>query len=133
MNAMITDRLGTGSSGAFARRRSIPPPAFVLIMAILGGLPSAQAAETTAKNDSATDGSLTTVCNCFVPGEQTAVWLTSPCDGNIVGIQVFWKSTFGGAPDSTEFSLGLFGAGTFPTPAAALAEGIKDKEDCRIR
>ena len=124
MNAMSAEDLGAGASGTRARRRFIPTPALILVMAMHGGLPSAQAAETTVKNDSATDGSLTTVCPCFVPGEQTAAWLTSPCDGNIVGIQVFWKSTFGGAPDSTELSLGLFGAGTFPTPGAALANDV---------
>ena len=40
--------------------------------------------------------------------------------GKIVGVQVFWKSPLGGAPDTQETALRIYNGGTFPTPGAVL-------------
>ncbi len=76
----------------------------------------ALAAETTIKNDSVNDGTQATICPCFVQGEEAAVWLTSPCDGDIVAIQIFWRSLLGGEPDAVEQSINVYAGGTFPDP-----------------
>ncbi len=78
------------------------------------------AAEVIVQNDSLVDGNSGTPCHCFVSGESVAAWLTSPCDGDIVAVQVFWRSLFGGGPSSTEMGISIFGDGTFPTPGAVL-------------
>ncbi len=84
------------------------------------------AGEVTLKNDSATDGSLTTPCHCLLAGERVAVWLTADCGGDIVAVQVYWRSMFGGAPDSQELSITLQAEGTFPTPGAVLTNASSD-------
>ena len=78
------------------------------------------AGEATVQNDSLVDGNTGTPCHCFVSGESTAAWLTSPCDGDIVGVQVYWRSQFGGGPSSTEMGISIFDDGAFPTPGAVL-------------
>ena len=78
------------------------------------------AAEVTVQNDSLADGNSGTPCHCFVSGESAAAWLTSPCNGDIVAVQVFWRSLFGGGPSSTETAISIFGDGAFPTPGAVL-------------
>ena len=78
------------------------------------------AAEVTVQNDSLIDGNDGTTCPCFVSGESAAAWLTSPCNGDIVAVQVFWRSQFGGGPSSTETGISIFGDGAFPTPGAVL-------------
>ncbi|MCA9304573.1 MAG: hypothetical protein KC996_10670 [Phycisphaerales bacterium] len=82
----------------------------------------ALADEVTVKNDSLVNGGTVAVCPCFVEGEQAAVWLTSPCNGNIVAIQIFWKSQFGGAPQTLEQAILVYEGGSFPNPGA-----IKDE------
>jgi hypothetical protein len=79
-----------------------------------------QAAEQVVKNDSITDGSLAVICPCFAVNECAAAWLTSPCNGNIVAVQVFWRSQYGGQPLSLEESITIYAAGTFPTPGAIM-------------
>ncbi len=83
-----------------------------------------RAEEVVVQNDSVIDGSLATICPCFVEGESAAVWLTAPCDGNIVAVQIFWRSWFGGAPQSLEDRITIFEGGTYPTPGAQLLELI---------
>ncbi|MGD2111694.1 MAG: IPTL-CTERM sorting domain-containing protein [Phycisphaerae bacterium] len=78
------------------------------------------AIEVTVQNDSLAVGELGSVQAGFVAGESAATWLTSPCDGNIVGVQVFWRSLTGTAPLSIEDSIKIFEAGTHPTPGALL-------------
>jgi hypothetical protein len=75
---------------------------------------SALADEIVVKNDSLVDGGSVNICPCFEAPEEAAVWLTSPCNGNIVGIQIFWKSFFGGAPQSIEDAIMVYQGGTFP-------------------
>lgn len=77
---------------------------------------SAQADEITVQNDSLSDGGTAAICPCFVSSEEAAVWLTSPCDGNIVAIQIFWRSLLGGAQVSLEDSIIVYEAGNFPNP-----------------
>jgi len=80
--------------------------------------------EITVQNDSLTDGDTVAICPCFAANEEAAVWLTSPCDGNIVAIQIFWKSLLGGAQISLEDSIIVYNAGNFPNPGS-----VKDSFD----
>lgn len=96
-----------------------------VLVAIIAGLlclsaPLARATEVTVQNDSAADGPQTTVCTCFIPGDEVASWLTSPCDGDIVAVQVLWRSQFSGAPTTQETAIRIYDAGAFPTPGAVL-------------
>ncbi len=81
----------------------------------------APAAEVTVQNDTFIKGGAAGIQAGFVPGESAAVWLTSPCDGNIVALQVFWLSTLPGALPSLEDSITVFAEGSFPVPGAQLA------------
>ncbi len=71
--------------------------------------------EVTIKNDSLGVGAGKLVPG-FVADEKAASWLTSPCTGNIVAAQVFWRSVSGGAAQAHEDSLEIYRAGTFPAP-----------------
>ena len=72
--------------------------------------------EVVVQIDSLTAGDSGTICPCFVAGEEAAVWLTSPCDGAIVGLQIFWRSLLGGATVSLEDSIVVYSGGNFPNP-----------------
>lgn len=78
------------------------------------------AEEVIVKNDSLTAGGTGAVQTGFVAGETAAVWLTSPCDGNIVAIQVFWRSVLGGEPQSVEDNISIFAPSSFPFPGPLL-------------
>lgn len=78
--------------------------------------------EIVVRNDSLVDGGAVNVCPCFAASEEAATWLTSPCDGNIVAIQIFWRSYFGGAPQVIEDSILVYEAGVFPRPGLLKAE-----------
>jgi len=80
----------------------------------------AQGAEQVVQNDSIADGGSGSIQGGFVANESAAVWLTSPCAGNIVAIQVLWLSQSGTAGQSIEDSITIFDAGTFPVPGAVL-------------
>ncbi len=80
---------------------------------VFGG--HAGASEITIKNDSLGVGTGNLVPG-FVAGEKAASWLTSPCTGNIVAAQVFWRSLTGGAAQAYEDSLEIYRAGSFPDP-----------------
>jgi hypothetical protein len=87
-------------------------------LALLG--PSAGlAVEIVQKNDSTIAGTPSTVADVFIPGETVASRLPASCDGDIVGVRVYWASQFGGAPAQLEDSITLFSDG-FPTPGAPL-------------
>ena len=95
------------------------------LLLALGALStSAIADEIVVQNDSLVGGNTAAICPCFTPGEEAAVWLTSPCDGDIVGIQIFWKSIGGGATVSLEDSIIVYRSGNFPNPGT-----IKDSFD----
>jgi len=82
--------------------------------------PTVRAVEVTVQNDSLVGGQVGNIQAGFVAGESAAAWLTSPCDGNIVAVQVFWRSVLGGAPDTIEDSITIFNGGVFPTPGGQL-------------
>jgi uncharacterized repeat protein (TIGR01451 family) len=90
-----------------------------LILAFAG---TAGAAEVTVQNDSLTAGTGVLILG-FASGEKAASWLTSPCDGNIVAAQIFWRSLNGGAAQAIEDSLEIYRAGAFPEPGM-LAQSI---------
>ncbi len=92
-----------------------------LLASLLSG--TATAAEMTVKNDSLTDFSSAIIESGFVAGEKGASWLTSPCDGNIVAVQIFWLSATGGTGQLLGDSIDIYRSGTFPTPGA-LAQQI---------
>ena len=91
---------------------------------LVGGLITASfsvhAVETTVQNDSLENFSSGAVQSGFIANEQGAAWLDSPCDGNIVGVQVFWRSASGTAADSIEQQITISEAGTFPEPGTEL-------------
>jgi len=95
----------------------------VLCVVLTGMAAAAQTSlstELTVKNDSVNNPSGGTPCHCLISGESAAAWLTAPATGDIVAVQILWKSTFGGAPDSQEASITIFDGSSFPTPGAAL-------------
>ena len=96
------------------RSRSIKCLAAMASVSYLSGV--ALADEVVVRNDSLSNGDTAAICPCFVEGEEAAVWLTSPCDGNIVAIQIFWKSLTGGAQVSLEDSIIVYEGGNFPNP-----------------
>ncbi len=84
---------------------------------------TAAANEVTIQNDSLSNGDSGTIQAGFVAGEKAASWLTTPCDGNIVAVQVFWRSLLGNAPLAIEDSIDIYLSGTFPV-AGDLAQEI---------
>ncbi len=83
---------------------------------------TATANEVTIQNDSLANGSSGTIQAGFVAGEKAASWLTTPCDGNIVAVQVFWRSLLGNAPITIEDSIDIYRSGAFPEPGVLAQE-----------
>jgi hypothetical protein len=79
-----------------------------------------RAAEVVVQNDTLTGGALGITQAGFDPGESAAAWLTSLCAGDIVAVQMFWRSVTGTAQQSIEDSIKVFGAGSFPVPGTQL-------------
>ncbi len=93
---------------------------FAAAIVVLVVTASARAVEVTVQNDSLAAGQTGNIQAGFVAGESAASWFTSPCDGSVIGVQVFWRSVDGTAPISLEDSITVFAGGTFPTPGAVL-------------
>lgn len=91
-----------------------------IVAVVLCGARVAHATEVVVKNDSLVDLGTGNVQAGFVAGESASAWLTSPCSGNIVAVQVLWRSVFGDTLPSLEDSISVFNAGTFPTPGAVM-------------
>ena len=83
---------------------------------------TAAANEVTVQNDSLGNGGQGTIEAGFVAGESAAAWLTSPCGGNVVAVDIFWRSLFGTSPIVVEDSVDVLRAGTFPVPGDLAAE-----------
>lgn len=83
----------------------------------------AGANEVTLKNDSLTNFGNGAIVWGFVADEMAASWLTSPCDGNLVAVQVFWRSPSGTEAATIGNAIDIYRSGTFPTPGA-LAQSI---------
>lgn len=94
--------------------------ASTLIATLLAG--SASAAEMTVQNDSLTSFGNATIQVGFVTGEKGASWLTSPCDGNIVAVQIFWLSVTGGTGQLLGDSIDIYRSGIFPSPGALVQQ-----------
>jgi len=78
------------------------------------------ATEITIQNDSLTDLSSGAIQSGFVAGERAAVWLEAPCDGDLIAVQIFWRSASGTNPPSIERSVSVHQAGTHPIPGIEL-------------
>lgn len=74
------------------------------------------AQETVVKNDSVNNGTTAAIQSGFDEGETAAAWLTSPCAGRIVAVQVFWRSLLGGEPPTLEDNITIYSQGVFPFP-----------------
>jgi hypothetical protein len=98
------------------RTRAMTPAAALALLL----MPTAAAVEVIVQNDSLGDGDSGLIQAGFDPGESAAAWLTAPCDGDIVAVQILWLSLLGGEPQSVEDSITIFAAGSFPFPGAAL-------------
>jgi len=82
----------------------------------------AGAVEVTVRNDSLQDFGTATIVWGFVLGEKAASWLTSPCDGTVVAVQVFWSSPTGGTGVSLQDSIQIYRGGAFPVPGPLAVE-----------
>ena len=94
--------------------RAFPGVLMIVVQSFGAGV---LAVEVTVQNDNNIPGA--TVPN-FIPGDHVSVWLTSPCDGDVVAVQVYWDSQLGANPPSQETSISVLGSGAFPTPGAVL-------------
>lgn len=86
----------------------------------MGSAPAAHAAEVSVQNDSLQPGQSGFVQAGFASGEEAAAWLTSPCNGRIVAVQVFWQSVLGIEPPTLGEAIRIYGDGAFPTPGPIL-------------
>lgn len=82
----------------------------------------AQAVEQTVQNDSLTNFGTAVIVQGFSAGEKAASWLTSPCNGNLRAVQVFWRSPTGTSGETIHFAIEIFRNGTFPTPGVLAQE-----------
>lgn len=97
------------------------PRCLVFLVLLLSFSSAVLGAEVVTQNDSAPAAGGGVSLPAFVPGENAAVWLTAAKAGDIVAVQVDWRSMFGGAPSSIETAIYVFRAGTFPTPGPLVA------------
>lgn len=102
--------VGPSAPSRLPRWRGI---AFGLLLA--GALP-VTAAEMTVQNDSVIDFAQVAIQAGFAASEQAASWLTSPCDGSVVAVQVFWRSLSGGTANVIGDSIRIHDGGAFPIP-----------------
>ncbi len=79
---------------------------------------AAGAAEVTVRNDSLENLGTAAIVWGFVPGEKVGSWLTSPCNGNLRAVQVFWRSPSGTTGQTIHTAIDIHRAGTFPNPGA---------------
>ena len=91
-----------------------------LVGSLFAACVSAHAVETTVQIDSLVNQSSGSIQSGFIANEQGAVWLDSPCDGDIRAVQVFWRSAAGITPPQIEQQITFFEEGTFPEPGLEL-------------
>ena len=92
----------------------------VCTAALLLAAPGVRSEEVTVKNDSFQDGGPAVIVGDFVAGEEAAAWLTSPCDGAIVAVQIAWLEATPGHGPSLEEAIHIYAAGSFPNPGTEL-------------
>ena len=102
-------------------RSGLIPLSIVLAVGLSSG--PLWAAEVTVQNDGFVSGTANIFAD-FVAGEEAAAWLTSPCDGDIVAVQIGWnwdQQNFPQQPTpSLEENIFIYNGGTFPNPGAVL-------------
>ncbi len=96
--------------------------AILLLATSIACVAPAHAVEVTVQNDSLTNFSSAVVVAGFVAGEKAASWLTSPCNGNLRAVQVFWRSEAAGTGESFHARIEISRAGTFPSPGVLAQE-----------
>ncbi len=79
------------------------------------------AAEVTLQNDSLVEFSQAVIVTGFLAGGGAGSWLTSPCNGNLVAAQVFWRSQSGTSGQTIHQAIDIYRSGTFPDPGALAA------------
>ena len=94
-----------------------------LFLAAMFAVGTAWSTEVTVKNDSLMNNSSGVVEAGFASGEIAASWLTSPCAGNIVAVQILWMSASPNGSQVVEDSLDIYRSGSFPVPGA-LAQNV---------
>jgi hypothetical protein len=87
-----------------------------MAFAMLATPAGSRASEVTVQNDSFQGAG--NVQAGFAENESAAAWLTSPCQGSIVAVQVLWLSNDGTTGQSLEDSITIFNTGNFPVPNA---------------
>ncbi|MBL8301050.1 MAG: hypothetical protein JNN30_22130 [Rhodanobacteraceae bacterium] len=95
---------------------------WALALAAALGSAAVGAVEQTVRNDSLENGQAGVIVYGFVAGEAAASWLTSPCNGTVRAVQVFWTSPLANQAMQIHDSLKVFRAGTFPNPGTLAAE-----------
>ncbi len=95
---------------------------FATIVCLVSMSLPAQAVEMTVRNDSLANFSEAVIVGGFSPNEKAASWLTSPCNGNIRAVQVFWRSGAGTSGQTIHSGIQIYRAGAFPTPGALAQE-----------
>jgi hypothetical protein len=112
-------RAGLRLAARFAARG--PLRCLGVTWAVFLALPAgARADEVVVQNDSVTDFGQVAIQAGFAADERAAAWLTSPCDGDIVAVQMLWQSLSGNTPPMAGDSISIHAAGTFPVPGTLL-------------
>lgn len=92
--------------------------------ALMSFAATTSAEEVVARVDSLDPNTLGWVQAGFDPGEEGAVWLTSPCTGDIVALQVYWRSLTGTTQPSIEDSITVYQSGPYPVPGAIMLNDV---------
>ena len=115
---MVGSTLPKASPFSVVRRRTAAVLVALAAVAAVGS--PARAEEVSVQNDSVVNFSQVAIQAGFAAGEMAASWLTSPCDGDLVAVQVFWRSVAGGTGNTVGDSIQIFESGTFPVPGTLL-------------
>ena len=102
------------------RRRVAVIPTLAAALALARPADRTDGVEIVVQNDSVVAGSQVAIQAGFDANETAAAWLTSPCDGNIVAVQIFWRSLFGDTLPTVEENITIFDGGMFPIPGTTL-------------
>lgn len=94
--------------------------ALACALTVLLASPNANAEEVLVQNDSVVDLGEAWIVGDFIAGEHAGARLTSPCDGNIVAVQILWLENTPGHGDSLEQAIHIYDGSTFPTPGSEL-------------
>ncbi|NNF44061.1 MAG: hypothetical protein HKO59_09265 [Phycisphaerales bacterium] len=78
--------------------------------------------EIVVRNDSFESGQSAVIVGDFIAFEQAGARLTSPCDGDIVAVQVGWLDFFGTSDPTIEEAIHIYRGETFPTPGPEIVE-----------